>query len=101
MEKTKVRKLHFRVSLPVSILKEGRYFIAYTPALDLSTSGLSFEEVKRRFGEVVQIFFEELLEKGTLDEVLSDLGWQKIKKEWVPPFVVAQESESFRIPLSL
>ena len=65
------KKLYFEVSLPVSILKEGKYFIAYTPALDLSTSGKTFAEVKERFGEVVQIFFEELLEKGTLEEVLA------------------------------
>ncbi|PIS14935.1 hypothetical protein COT64_00040 [Candidatus Shapirobacteria bacterium CG09_land_8_20_14_0_10_39_12] len=101
MGKTKVDKVLFRVSLPVSILKEGKYFIAYTPVLDLSTSGRSFEKAKERFGKVVQIFFEELLEKGTLDEVLGDLGWRKIKKEWTPPFVVAQESENFRVPLSL
>lgn len=96
----KAKKLGF-ISLPVSILKEGKYFIAYSPALDLSTSGKSFGEVKKRFEEVVQIFFEELFEKGTEEEVLSDLGWQKVQKEWVPPIVVAQESENFRIPLSV
>ena len=95
----KVKRIFWEVSIPVSILKEGKYFIAYTPALDLSTSGKSFDEVKKRFGEIVQIFFEEVSEKGTLGEVLSSLGWQKVKKEWKPPFIVAQESESFRLPI--
>lgn len=95
-----MKKLHFKANLPVSILKEGKYFIAYSPVLDLSTSGKSFEEVRRRFAEVVQIFFEELLEKGTLDEVLTSLGWHKLRREWVPPFIVAQESESFKLPIS-
>jgi len=94
------KKLYFEVSLPVSILKEGKYFVAYTPALDLSTSGKTFAEVKERFSEVVQIFFEELLEKGTLEEVLFGLGWQRSRKEWKPPIVVAHEAESFRVPLS-
>lgn len=97
----KVKKAQFRVSVPVSFLKEGKYFIAYTPTLDLSTSGKSFEEAKKRFTEIIQIFFEELLEKGTLIEVLSGLGWRKIKREWTPPFLVAQESESFRVPISI
>lgn len=97
----KVKKVGFEVSLPISILKEGKCFIAFSPALDLSTSGKSFEEAKQRFDEVVQIFFEELLEKGTLEEVLSDLGWQKLKKEWTPPIIVAHESESFRVPLAV
>jgi predicted RNase H-like HicB family nuclease len=95
----KLRKIHLRFSLPVSILREGKYFIAYTPALDLSTSGKNFEEVKERFGEVVQIFFDELLEKGTLDEVLSELGWRRVKKEWMPPVVISHRSEDFKIPL--
>lgn len=64
----KTKKLHWEISLPVSILKEGKYFIAYTPALDLSTSGKSFDEVKKRFGEVVQIFFEEFSEKGSFKQ---------------------------------
>lgn len=95
-----LRRVNFKISLPISILKEGKYFIAYTPALDLSTSGKSFEQVKKRFEEVVQIFFEELLDRGTVDQVLTELGWQKIQKEWRPPVVISQESESFRIPLS-
>lgn len=100
MAKAKKPHLRVKVNLPISIFREGKYFIAYTPVLDLSTSGKSFKEVKQRFGEVVQIFFEELLEKGTLDEILSGLGWQKIRREWMPPFLVAQESEDFRLPIS-
>lgn len=97
----KRKNLFLEVSLPVSVLKEGEYFIAYTPVLDLSTSGKSFEEVKGRFGELVPLFFEELLRKGTLEEVLFGLGWQKVKKEWVPPFVVSQGSENVRLPISV
>ena len=95
-----IRKgINFEISLPVAFLREGEYFIAYSPALDLSTSGKSFAQAKKRFSEVVEIFFEELLEKGTLEEVLSELGWRKVKREWVPPTLVAQEVESFRVPL--
>lgn len=89
-----------QVSLPVAILKEGNYFIAHSPVLDLSTSGKSFEQVKRRFNEAVDIFFEELIAKGTLDEVLTDLGWYKVQSKWTPPVVISQASESFKIPLT-
>ncbi|MEK7537372.1 MAG: hypothetical protein AAB619_00155 [Patescibacteria group bacterium] len=47
------------VILPVSILREGKRFIAYTPALDLSTSGKTFEQAKQRFEEAAELFFEE------------------------------------------
>ena len=68
-------------NLPISIFREGKHFIAYTPALDLSTSGKNYEQVKKRFNEVVEIFFEELMKKGTKNEVLESLGWQKVKKQ--------------------
>lgn len=89
--------LKLNIQLPVSIFKEGRHYIAYTPALDLSTSGKDYETVKKRFQEIVVIFFEELLKKGTLKEVLKNLGWQKINKKWRPPTIVSQESERFEV----
>ena len=78
--------------LPVSVFKEGKRFIAFTPALDLSTSGKTYEQVMERFNEIVEIFFEELMKKGTTEEVLLSLGWQKIKKHWSPPSLISQES---------
>ena len=86
------------VNLPVSILKEGKYFVAYSPALDLSTSAKTFDGAKKRFKEIVQIFFEEVAEKGTVDEVLSGLGWKKMEKKWFPPVEVSHKLEPIRIP---
>jgi len=94
-----MRKAFQVVNLPVAIFREGKYFVAYTPALDLSTSGKSFEEVKRRFDELVKIFFEEIIKNGTLPEVLQELGWRKIEKTWSPPPIIAHEAERIKIPL--
>lgn len=90
--------LNFGVKLPVSIFKEGKQFVAYTPVLDLSTSANTYEDAKRRFGEVVSIFFEETIKKGTLGEVLESLGWQKIKKQWTPPSIISQNLQEIKIP---
>ena len=84
-------KLTKKFRLPVLIFREGKYFIAYSPVLDLSTSGKDYEEARRRFQEVVEIFFEELIKKGTLKEVLKELGWQKINRKWQPPSLISQE----------
>lgn len=88
-----------QMNIPVTIFKEGKAFVAYSPVLDLSTSAKTFNSVKRRFGEVVEIFFEELLAAGTLDEVLTGLGWQKIHKTWSPPLQIAHEMTNVAIPL--
>lgn len=66
--------------------------------MDLSTVGDTFEEAQQRFEEAVQIFFEEITVKGTTEEVLVSLGWQKIKKQLVPPQIVSTQTKQFSIP---
>lgn len=87
------------VSLPVAILRERKRFIAYTPVLDLSTSGRTFEEAKERFNEAAQLFLEELERMGTIHEVLTNLGWTKVERQWTPPVLVAQEQSKVRVPV--
>jgi hypothetical protein len=89
------------VRLPVQIIKQGRQFVAYTPVLDLSTSGRTLIEVKKRFEEIVNIFFEEIIEAGTLDKVLGDLGWRKLNRSWTPPEIVLQQSMDFKVPAAV
>lgn len=93
-----MNKANIQFALPVSVLREGKIFVAYTPALDLSTSGSTFEEAQRNFGEAVNIFFEELTEMGTLDDVLLELGWQKQNNNFVPPVVISSQTQTFSIP---
>ena len=89
--------IHFEYNLPVSIFKEKNIFIAYSPALDLSTSGKNFNEVRKRFKEVVKIFFDELSDKDTLDQVLQEYGWKKTKQQWSAPTFVAHDNIPVRV----
>jgi len=68
-------KLHkiIKAELPVIIFKEGKKFVACSPALDLSTCANTFEQARRRFAEAVDIFFQEILKMGTLEDVLNQL----------------------------
>jgi len=84
-------------SLPVSILREGKKYIAYTPALDLSTSGNTFDQAKKRFEEIVNIFFEEITKENTIEDVLTDLGWKKVHAKWSPPIVISNESQIVKL----
>ena len=86
------------VSLPVFIIKEQNYFVAYTPALDFAATGDSVEGAKKSFSEAINIFFDEIEEKGTLEEVLQEFGWQKIDNSLQPPEVVSQTKETVKIP---
>ena len=89
----------FRIRVPVSIFREGKRFVAYSPALDLSTSGKTLPETRRRFTEAVEILFEELEDLGTTDEVLAGLGWERVRRSWRPPLPVSNDIQDFRVPL--
>ncbi|MDD5433232.1 MAG: hypothetical protein PHE77_01040 [Candidatus Pacebacteria bacterium] len=88
-------KIEFKIT--VNFLKEGKKFIAYSPAFDLSTCGSTFEQAKKRFEEIASIFIEETKKRGDLENVLAGLGWQKTKTSWQPPVLVGQETHSFAL----
>ncbi len=88
-------KLNF--SLPVSFIREDNRIVAYSPAIDLSTSGKTYEEAKKRFVEASSIFFEEIVGQGTMDEVLKELGWRKVRQQWIPSVVISQESQEVSV----
>ena len=93
----------YKAQLPVVIIKEGEQFVAYCPILDLSTCGKTFKEAQRRFGEILDMFIEDLVERGTLDEVLISCGWQKTtgpKPRWIVPQVVGQVQHEAGIPVA-
>lgn len=89
--------MQIKFTLPLSILREADRFVAYSPALDLSTSGKTYEEVKRRFREAVQLFFEETTRHGTLEDALAELGWSRADGQWAAPILVGQEAEQVAV----
>jgi predicted RNase H-like HicB family nuclease len=76
-----------QASLPIIIGREDDTYIAYCPALDLSTYADSEEEVKQAFEEVLGIFLEETERLGTFEKELLRLGWQvaMTKRLLAPP----------------
>ncbi|VVB63103.1 Uncharacterised protein [uncultured archaeon] len=84
-------------SLPIIYLREGPAFIAYTPALDLSSYGATFDEAKKNFKEALDLFIQDIIERNTVEEVLEECGWERVetpKPHWVPPAFICQESLS-------
>ena len=91
--------LEMSVEVPVTLKQEGDMFVAYSPALDLSSCGHTEEEAIDMFNEAVRIFFNDLVEHNTVHQVLSDLGWKSQPKHgWVPP-KISQQSVGVRVPV--
>lgn len=87
------------ISLPVIFWQEDQYFIAYSPALELTTQGDSLEEARYMFADAAQGFFETIIEQDKLDQVLADLGWKKVKGNWEPPQLISQQEQIVEVQM--
>jgi hypothetical protein len=38
------------------------------------------------------------MKEGTLDSVLTDLGWKRAQSKWNPPVLISQESQMIKVP---
>ena len=79
-------------------MKEGDIFVCYSPAFDLVAHGDSFEDAEKSFATTLKLFMQEVTKMGTWEQVLKEYGWEKEKKEWVPPTIIAQRSKSIQMP---
>jgi hypothetical protein len=79
------------VGVDVLFLQEGKYVVAYAPALELSSYGRSAPAAKRAFEEAVGIFLDATERKGTLERVLLKLGWTLSRNRYEPPRWTAGE----------
>lgn len=92
--------MEMSVEVPVTLIQEGETTIAYAPVLDLSTCGSNQKEALEMFNDAVKIYFDDLVDNNTVDEVLSGLGWTKghnVQEGWVPP-KISQKSVQVKIP---
>jgi predicted RNase H-like HicB family nuclease len=68
------------VSVEVALFQEDGIWVAYCPALEVSSYGDNKDEAKDAFEEAMQIFLAETERKGTLEKYLLKLGWQLQQK---------------------
>lgn len=76
----KQKKDGVELMIELLLVQEGKHWVALAPALGLSSHARTQEEAKKAFGEALDIFLEETVERGTLEKLLLDLGWTLRKK---------------------
>ena len=59
----------------VYTFKEGKTYVAYAPALDVSSCGATDEEVRQNIRNAVRGFVEASADIGTLPEILEEAGY--------------------------
>lgn len=84
------------VNVQVALFQEDGIWVAYCPALEVSSYGDNKDEAKEAFEEAMQIFLAETDRKGTLERYLLKLGWQlqqKPKPVYNQPQLTLQENK--------
>jgi predicted RNase H-like HicB family nuclease len=61
--------------------REGGWYIAHCPPLDITTQGRTQAEARRNLSEASELFVISCLERGSLDQALRELGFTKIEKK--------------------
>jgi predicted RNase H-like HicB family nuclease len=63
--------------------REGDWYVAHCPPLDLTTQGRTISEAKKNLVEASELFITSCLERGTLDQALKELGFVPLKAQAV------------------
>jgi predicted RNase H-like HicB family nuclease len=78
-------------SFDTHIFKEGDAYVAYVPALDVSSCGATDEEARRNIRDAVRGFLAASADLGTLDEILEEAGYQLDGDGWRAPEFVSMD----------
>ena len=73
------------LAFDVHIFKEGDAYVAYVPALDVSSCGSTDDEARRNIRDAVRGFLAASADMGTLDDMLQEAGYLREGGKWRPP----------------
>ena len=87
------------ISFTVQVWKENSTYVGYVPELDVSSCGDSIRQVKTRLREAVGLFLEEASRLGTLEDILSEAGFEKHGNAYRAHRVLLREKVRLAVPL--
>jgi predicted RNase H-like HicB family nuclease len=78
-------------SFDAHIFKEGDAYVAYVPALDVSSCGATDEEARHNIRDAVRGFLAASADMGTLGEILEEAGYEPEGEGWRAPEFVSMD----------
>lgn len=75
----------YRFSIEYYIFVENGDYIAWSPSLDICTSGNTYSEAVANFYECFELYAEYWIEHGTLEQDLKEHGWTIRNWQLKPP----------------
>jgi len=86
------------VNLTVMVWKEEQPYVAYAPELDVSSCGRTANQAKSRLREAISLFVEDAARRGTLEDILSESGFEKHGNKLRPRRILARERLRLTLP---
>lgn len=86
------------LNLTMQVWKEGPTYVAYSPELDVSSCGRTASRAKSNLREAISLFLEEAANQGTLEDILSEAGFEKHGKNLRPRRILASERLRLALP---
>ncbi|MFQ5443733.1 MAG: type II toxin-antitoxin system HicB family antitoxin [Nitrospinales bacterium] len=80
MPKKKAIQFTLEISVSYKLKKKKDGYVSTCPDLDVITQGNNEKEAVKNLREAVTLFFISCFERGTLDKVLKDCGFEPIAK---------------------
>jgi|SRR2546422_4165083 len=91
-----VTSMH-NLSFTVHLFREGVTYVAHVPELDVSSCGETQEKARANIKDAVRGFLEAAEDKGTLDEILEEAGYERVGNEWKAPEFVGLDRVTMRL----
>lgn len=61
------------------VKREGGWYVAHCPPLDITTQGRTEAEAKQNLIEASELFLISCIERGSLDQALRELGFKEVQ----------------------
>jgi predicted RNase H-like HicB family nuclease len=74
--------------MTVHIWKEDDQYVAHAMPLDVMSSGATPAAARQALDEAVRLFLITAADRGTLEQVLEESGYQRHDEHWVCPTFV-------------
>ena len=90
--------IQFRMRVPVEVKHSGDWFVASCPVLDVHSQGTTEKKAIANLTEALQLFVESCYERGVLEQVLKECGFEPASE--VQPRR-ARKEHTIEVPLPL
>ena len=83
-----------KVEVEIFVVKEGDFFVAYCPALQVSSYGNTGKDAKKGFDGALNIFINETEKRGSFEKVLLKMGWS-LKQVPAPLYIPPRSKTAY------